>query len=91
LPGQGDKAGGRQHEADVDLCPFLSGEIDRNERPEAGLDVGNEKDEPVEPAQAPVRRTRRWFARGRLRCGPGGRRMLVRPLADTLWPVAGAP
>ena len=51
-PDQRDEARGREHQADVDLRPFLRGEIDRDERPEAGLHVGDEEDEPVEPAQA---------------------------------------
>ena len=56
-------AAGRQHQPDVDLGPFLRGEIDRDERTEAGLDVGDEEDEPVEPAKA----------------APGGMRRLASP------------
>jgi hypothetical protein len=37
----------------------LRGQIDRNKRPETGLDVGDKKDEPVESAEA----LRRWFQR----------------------------
>jgi hypothetical protein len=59
LPEQGDDAADRQHKADLDLGPFLGGQIDRNERPEAGLHVGQKENEPVEAALA--------FARGRRR------------------------
>ena len=43
LPHQADDAADRQHETDVDLGPFLRGEIDRDERTEAGLHVGDER------------------------------------------------
>jgi len=53
----------------------LRGQIDRNERPEAGLHVGDEKDEPVEAAQAARRRRERRLAalslRARRRRGLG--------------------
>jgi len=53
---------GRKDQAYVDLGPFLRREVNRHKRPEAGLDVGDKKDEPVESAKA-FRRRRQ----GRLR------------------------
>ena len=38
----------RQHQADIGLVPLLRGEIDRQERPEPRLHVGNEEREPIE-------------------------------------------
>ena len=58
LPEQRHHAADRQHEADVDLRPFLRRQIDRDERAEPGLHVGDEEDEPVEAAQAAARRVR---------------------------------
>jgi hypothetical protein len=52
LPDQADNATDREHEADLRLSPFLRGQIDRDERTESRLDVGKEKNEPVEAAQA---------------------------------------
>ena len=52
LADQRDEAGRRKHEADVDLRPLLRREIDRHERTETGLHVGDEEDEPIEAAQA---------------------------------------
>jgi hypothetical protein len=40
----------------------LRGEKDRDKRPEAGLHVGDEKDEPIKPAQAARGGRRRWLA-----------------------------
>jgi hypothetical protein len=54
LPHQSDQACRRQNQADVDLRPFLLGQIDRNERTEAGLHIGHEKDEPIKAAQRPA-------------------------------------
>jgi len=45
-----------QDQPDVELRPSMRGQIDRNERTEAGLDVGEEKGEPVEAARACARR-----------------------------------
>ena len=59
LADQADDAADRQHEADLDLGPFLRRQIDRDERPEAGLHVGEKEDEPVEAALA-LARGRRW-------------------------------
>ncbi len=75
-----------RHEADIDLRPALRGEIDRDERPESGLHVGDEKNEPVETAQAAPRRRRRRFGSRRLSGGRGGigsfgRAVRVRPVA----------
>src|SRR5262249_36611668 len=47
----GDAADGK-HEADIDLGPLLRRQVDGQERSEAGLQVGNEEGEPVEPAPA---------------------------------------
>ncbi len=65
LPEQADDAADRQHKADLDLRPFLRSQIDRNERAEAGLNVGEKEDEPVEAALAFARRL--WPAAGRRR------------------------
>ena len=69
LRDQRDEAGHGENKADVDLRPFLRGQIDRDERPETGLHVGDEEDEPVEAAQA--------ASRGR----GGGSAVLLRPSA----------
>jgi hypothetical protein len=61
---QADDAADRQHQADLDLGPFLRGQVDGDEGAKAGLDVGEEEDEPVERTQALPRRLR--FA---ARCG----------------------
>ena len=47
-PISADQAAGRQHQADVDLRPGMRRQIDRDERAEAGLDVGQEEAEPVQ-------------------------------------------
>ena len=52
----------RLHKADIELRPALPGEVDRHERAETGLHVGDEEDEPIEPAQAARRRMQRWLA-----------------------------
>jgi hypothetical protein len=56
LSDQGSDTGGGEDEADIDLSPFLGGEENRDERSEAGLYVGDEKDEPVKATQAARRR-----------------------------------
>ena len=43
LAEQRHDAADRQHETDLDLRPFLRGQIDRDERAEAGLHVGEKK------------------------------------------------
>ena len=55
LPQQSDHATDRQHQADLALGPFLGRQVDRDERTETRLDVGEEEDEPVETAQAGAR------------------------------------
>ncbi|MET4839520.1 hypothetical protein ABIF62_000015 [Bradyrhizobium japonicum] len=65
LPDQRDDAADRQHEADLDLRPFLRREVDRDEGAEPGLHVGEEEDEPVEAAQALARRRRKARRRRR--------------------------
>ena len=57
LSDQADDAADRQHKADLDLGPFLRRQIDRDERPEPGLHIGEKEDEPVEAAQALARRS----------------------------------
>jgi hypothetical protein len=42
----------REYQADFDLGPLLGGQIDRDERTESGLDVGEKEDEPIKPAAA---------------------------------------
>src|SRR5262249_57945517 len=64
LSGQRNRAADRQHDTDVDLGPGGRGEIVVDERTEARLHVGDEEDEPVEPAQARARRMRRLLAGG---------------------------
>ena len=58
LSDQADHAADREHQADLRLGPFFRGEVDRDERAEAGLHVGEKEDEPVEAAQALLRRMR---------------------------------
>jgi hypothetical protein len=60
-----------QDETDIGLAPSLRGEIDRDERAESGLDVGKEKSEPVESAQAAGKARR-----------PRGRRLGRPPLKE---------
>jgi hypothetical protein len=62
LSDQRDETGGRENEADIDLCPLLRGEVDRDERSKAGLHIGDEKYEPIKAAQAARRRRQRRFA-----------------------------
>ena len=52
LAGQRDEAADRQDEADLALRPSVGRQIDGDERPEAGLQIGDEECEPVEPATA---------------------------------------
>ena len=56
LPEQGHDAADRQDQADIDLRPFLRGQINRDERPETGLNVGHAEHEPVETAKTAARR-----------------------------------
>jgi len=61
LPSQGHEAPNREHETDVDLRPFVRGQIDGDKRTKAGLDIGNKEDKSVQPPQAAQRWTRRWL------------------------------
>src|SRR5581483_10051460 len=91
LPDQPDDAADRQHQADLRLRPLLRGQIHRDERAKTGLHVGEEENEPVEPAQA-------LFGRVRLAGGTGwdrrnlavaDRRALtitIAPLTRVKWP-----
>ena len=47
LAGQGDEPARGQDQADIELRPLMRREIDRNERAEPGLDVGEEEGEQV--------------------------------------------
>ena len=64
LADQGDDAGRRQNQADVDLRPFLRSEKDRDEWAEPGLYIGDEEDEPIEAAQAARRGRQRRLVAG---------------------------
>src|ERR1700691_3434617 len=55
----------RQDEADVDLCPLLRGEKDRDKRAKAGLHIGDEEDEPVKAAQAACGWSQGWLRSSR--------------------------
>ena len=59
LSEQADQAPDREHEADIDLGPRHRREIDRDERPETSLHIGDEEHEPVEAVLARLRRMRR--------------------------------
>jgi hypothetical protein len=72
LKGQCGKAAGGQNQSDVDLGPLMGREIDRDERAEPGLYVGDEEREPVERALAPARRPDRRL-RWRCPCRSGPR------------------
>jgi hypothetical protein len=61
LSRQADETGHRQNQTDIDLGPFLSGQIDGDEGTESGLNVGDAEDEPVEPAQTSLRWGGRWL------------------------------
>jgi hypothetical protein len=85
LPEQANDTADRQHEADLDLRPLLRGQIDRNERTEAGLNVGEKEDEPVEATLAFARRLLLAARRGRQRHDialPGGS-----PVATVINPI----
>ena len=60
------KPGGGQDKTDVDLRPLLRGEKHRDERPKAGLHIGDEENEPIKPAQAPRGRPERRLGPARL-------------------------
>jgi hypothetical protein len=62
------QAAGCQNKTDVELRPGVRGQIDRDERPEAGLDVVEEKGEPVKAARACPRRRIACCGRRLLEC-----------------------
>ena len=64
LADQRDEAADGEQEADIDLRPFLLGQVDRDEGTEPGLHVGDGEHEPVEPAQAGARGSG-WAVDGR--------------------------
>jgi hypothetical protein len=68
LAGERHQSAGGQNKADVELGPGVRGQIDRDERTEAGLDVGEEKGEPVKPARARARRRIARCGRRLLEC-----------------------
>ena len=45
-----------EDEADVELCPVVSCQIDCDEGAKPGLDIGEKKGEPIETAHARTRR-----------------------------------
>jgi hypothetical protein len=53
LAGQCHQPGHGQNEADIDLRPLLRCQIDGNEGAKAGLDIGDEENEPIETMQRP--------------------------------------
>src|SRR5262245_14600073 len=61
LPGERHDAADREDQTNIYLRPFLFGQVHRNKWTKAGLDVGDEKDKPVQPPCAAPRRTGRWF------------------------------
>ena len=66
-----------QRQPELRLGPAMPGQIDRDERPEPGLQVGDKEEQPVEPAQrAPRYAIATVTARGRACPGwrPAGRR-----------------
>jgi hypothetical protein len=80
LPDERNEARGGKDKADIDLRPFLRGEKDRDKGPEAGLYVGNEKDEPIKSAQAARGGCRWWLAPVRP-LASGGRGFACDPVA----------
>jgi hypothetical protein len=68
LAGERHEPAGGQNQPDIKLGPSVRGQIDRNERTETGLDVGEKKGEPVEAARASSRRRIACCGRRLLRC-----------------------
>ena len=68
LPGERNEAADRHDETDVDLRPFLRGQIDGNKWTEPGLYVSEAEDEPIEPAQTAGRWMRQPFRALQWRC-----------------------
>ena len=67
LTRQGHQPARGEDEADIDLSPRLRGQIDCDKGTKAGLDIGQEKAEPVEAAEA-----RAWRLGARPRRRPRG-------------------
>jgi len=80
LPEQPDHAADRQHQADLDLSPFLRRQVDRDERTESGLHICEEENEPVETALALARGSCRGLALHRFRYPCGNTFAADRPL-----------
>jgi hypothetical protein len=59
LTGECDQPAHGENESDVGLRPRGSREVNRHERTEAGLYIGDKEDEPVERSTAGFRRLRR--------------------------------
>jgi hypothetical protein len=57
LSSERDEAPDGQNESDIDLGPFLRGQVDGDERTEASLDVGDGEDKPVQSSSAAPRWT----------------------------------
>jgi hypothetical protein len=68
LAGQGDQAARGQDQADIELRPLMRGQIDRDERTKAGLNVRKEEREPVKTARTRLRRRTRGCGRRLLPC-----------------------
>ena len=71
LPDQRDHSAGAQHQADLDLRPRMAREIDRDERPKSGLNVGEKENKPVEAAGARPRQRGTVLRRDMWRWSPG--------------------
>lgn len=81
LAKQGNNAAHRQDETDLHLRPFLRCQVDRDERSETRLDVGEEEDKPIEASRAGARRIIDEQAARRYRCRTAG---LGLPVADAV-------
>src|SRR5580658_4224805 len=66
LADERNEASRGQDEADVDLCPLLRGEKDRDKRAKAGLHIGDEEDEPIKAAKAARGWSQWWLVPSRL-------------------------
>jgi hypothetical protein len=71
LTSERHQSAGGQNKPDVELGPGVRRQIDRDERTEAGLDVGKEKGEPVKAARARARRRIARCGRRLLECRRG--------------------
>jgi hypothetical protein len=84
LAGERHEPARGQNQPDIELGPSLRGQIDRDERTETGLDVGEKEGEPVEAARACPRRRIACCGRRLLRC----RRRRKTPADATVEPTA---